>query len=245
MSEFNEFDQQGSVPERSTASIISHAFEMYKGVFLYALVTMIIYLIADFVLQSVTGLNFYSNYSSFRDFDEDNYKNILVNRPGMSLYYSFSGLLSILLAPLYVGLIYIANKFNTKSPIEFSDLFIGYRQNLGNILLYSLITNIILWVSVAMCVIPVFFVYPLFLLGYPILLFENANAMDAISKTFNIAKENYSVFIGTAFLGILISAAGIILCCVGIIFTLPFIYIAMYSIYCAYLGKPRQITYNK
>jgi len=85
----------------------------------------------------------------------------------------------------------------------------------------------------------------LFLLGYPILLFENANAMDAISKTYNIAKENYSIFLGTSFLGIIISAAGIILCCIGLIFTLPFIYIAMYSIYCAYLGKPRQITYNK
>lgn len=245
MSEFNEFDQQGSVPERNTGSIISHAFEMYKGVFLYALVAMIIYLIADFVIQSITGLNFYSNYSSFKDFDEDNYRNILVDTPGSSLYYSFSGLLSILLSPLYVGLIYITNKFNTKASVEFSDLFIGYRQNLGNILLYSLITNILLWVSVAMCVIPVLFVYPLFLLGYPILLFENANAMDAISKTYNIAKENYGVFLGTAFLGIIISAAGIILCCVGIIFTLPFIYIAMYSIYCAYLGKPLQITYNK
>lgn len=245
MSEFNEFDQQGSVPERNTGSIISHAFEMYKGVFLYALAAMIIYLIADFVIQSITGLNFYSNYSSFKDFDEDNYRNILVDTPGSSLYYSFSGLLSILLSPLYVGLIYITNKFNTKASVEFSDLFIGYRQNLGNILLYSLITNILLWVSVAMCVIPVLFVYPLFLLGYPILLFENANAMDAISKTYNIAKENYGVFLGTAFLGIIISAAGIILCCVGIIFTLPFIYIAMYSIYCAYLGKPLQITYNK
>lgn len=245
MSEFNEFDQQGSVPERNTGSIISHAFEMYKGVFLYALAAMIIYLIADFVIQSITGLNFYSNYSSFKDFDEDNYRNILVDTPGSSLYYSFSGLLSILLSPLYVGLIYITNKFNTKASVEFSDLFIGYRQNLGNILLYSLITNILLWVSVAMCVIPVLFVYPLFLLGYPILLFENANAMDAISKTYNIAKENFGVFLGTAFLGIIISAAGIILCCVGIIFTLPFIYIAMYSIYCAYLGKPLQITYNK
>lgn len=247
MSEFNEFDQQGSAPERNTSSIISHAFEMYKGVFLYALVMMIIYFIADFLIQSITGFGSWSNYSDFRDFEdfEDNYRSILIHKPGMSLYYSFSGLLSILVSPLYVGLIYIANKFNTKVPIEFSDLFIGYRQNLGNILLYSLITNIILWVSLAMCVIPVFFVYPLFLLGYPILLFENANAMDAISKTYNIAKENYSVFIGTAFLGIIISVAGIILCCVGIIFTLPFIYIAMYSIYCAYLGKPRQITYNK
>ncbi|MFC7347601.1 beta-carotene 15,15'-monooxygenase [Chryseobacterium zhengzhouense] len=245
MSEFKEFDQQGSVPNKDTGSIISHAFEMFKGVFLYAFVTMIIYLIADFVLQSITGLNFYSNYSNFRDFDEDSYRNILIDRPGISLYYSFSGLLSILLSPLYVGLIYIANKFNTKIPVEFSDLFIGYRQNLGNILLYSLITNIILWVSLAMCFIPFLFVYPLFFLGYPILLFENTNAMDAISKTYNIVKDNYSVFLGTAILAGLITFSGILLCCIGIIFTYPFIYIAMYSAYCAYLGKPRQIIYNK
>ena len=245
MSEFNEFDQQGSVPEKNTGSIISHAFEMYKGIFLYALVAMIIYFIADSILQSITGLNFYSNYSSFTDFDEDNYRSILIDRPGMSLYYSFSGLLSILLSPLYVGLIYIANKFNTKVPIVFSDLFIGYRQNLGNILLYSLITSIILWVSFAMCFIPFLFVYPLFFLGYPILLFENSNAMDAISKTYNIVKENYSIFWGTVILSGLITLSGILLCCVGIIFTYPFVYIAMYSAYCAYLGKPRQITYTK
>lgn len=245
MSEFNEFDQQGSVPERSTGSIISHAFEMYKGVFLYGVVAMIIYLIGDFVVQSISGFGSWMNYSDFRDFDEDSYRELLLNRPGVSLYYSFAGVLSILLSPLYVGLIYITNKFNTKTPIEFTDLFIGYRQNLGNILLYSLITNIILFIAAMLCLLPVVFVFPLFLLGYPILLFENANAMDALSKTFNIAKENYSVFLGTGLLSVIISIAGIVLCCIGIIFTAPFIYIAMYSLYCAYLGKPRQITYNK
>ncbi len=57
MSEFNEFDQQGSVPNRDTGSIISHAFEMYKGVFGYGIVAMIIYLIGGVVIQSVTGFN--------------------------------------------------------------------------------------------------------------------------------------------------------------------------------------------
>lgn len=244
MSEFNEFDQQGSAPNRDTGSVISHAFEMYKGVILYAVVAMIIYIIGDFIIQSFSGFNSYMSYSDFKDFEEDDYREILFNRPGMTLYYSFTGLLSILLSPLFVGLIYVTNKFNTKLPVEFSDLFIGYRQNLGNILLYSLITNIILWISALMCVIPVFFVYPLFLLGYPILLFENASAMDAISKTYNIAKENYGVFLGTGILSALISISGVLLCCFGLIFTYPFIYIAMYSLYCAYLGKPRQITYK-
>jgi hypothetical protein len=35
-------------------------------------------------------------------------------------------------------------------------------------------------ISAALCGIPFLFVYPLFLLGYPILLFENASATDAI-----------------------------------------------------------------
>ncbi|KUJ51894.1 hypothetical protein [Chryseobacterium sp. JAH] len=242
MSEFNEFDQQGSAPNRDTGSIISHAFEMYKGVILYAVVAMIIYIIGDSIIQSISGFNSYASYSDFKDFDADAYREILFNRPGTTLYYSFTGLFTILLSPLFVGLIYIANKFNTKIPVEFSDLFIGYRQNLGNILLYSLISNIILWISALMCVIPVFFVFPLFLLGYPILLFENANAMDAISKSYNIARENYGVFLGAGILAALISISGLLLCCIGIIFTYPFIYIAMYSAYCAYLGKPRQIT---
>jgi uncharacterized membrane protein len=180
---------------------------------------------------------------NFRDLDGD-YSDYNWNKPGLSLYYSFSSILGILLSPLYVGLIYITNKFNTKVHIEFSDLFIGYRQNLGHILLYSLITNIILWISFIMCIIPVFFVFPLFLIGYPILLFENLSAVDALSKTYNVAKENYGVFLGVTLLGALISIAGILLCCVGIIFTIPFIMIVMYSTYCAYLGKPRQITYK-
>ncbi len=241
MSDFNEFDEQGSVPNRDTGSIISHAFEMYKGVILYAVVAAIIYYIGDFFLQSISGFHYWSDFRDYEDFDGDYSQINYFNRPGTSLYFSGYGLLGIFLSPLFVGLIYITNKFNTKIAIEFSDLFIGYRQNLGNILLYSLITNIILWISVIMCIVPVFFVFPLFFIGYPILLFENATAMDAISKTYNIAKENYGVFLGSALLGVLISISGVVLCCVGIIFTYPFVYIAMYSVYCAYLGKPRQI----
>ena len=241
MSDFNEFDEQGSVPNRDTGSIISHAFEMYKGVILYAVVAAIIYYIGDFFLQSISGFNYWSDFRDYEDFDGDYSQINYFNRPGTSLYFSGYGLLGIFLSPLFVGLIYITNKFNTKIAIEFSDLFIGYRQNLGNIVLYSLITNIILWISVIMCIVPVFFVFSLFFIGYPILLFENATAMGAISKTYNIAKENYGVFLGSAVLGVLISIAGVVLCCVGIIFTYPFVYIAMYSVYCAYLGKPRQI----
>lgn len=242
MSEFNEFDQQGSVPNRETGSIISHAFEMYKGVFGYAVVAMIIYMLGGYLIQLVTGFNTASMMEDMQASGGDfNYW----SAPGVPMYMTFSSLFGLLLAPLYVGLIYMVNKFNTKNAIEFSDLFIGYRQNFVNILLYSFLSGIIYAISALLCFFPLIFVYPLLLIGYPILLFENASATDAISKSFNIAKENYGTFLLTGILGVLISMAGVVLCGIGVILTAPFIMIVMYSTYCAYLGKPRQIMYSK
>ncbi|PWN61288.1 beta-carotene 15,15'-monooxygenase [Chryseobacterium oncorhynchi] len=242
MSEFNEFDQQGSVPNRETGSIISHAFEMYKGVLGYAVVAMIVYMLGGYIIQLIFGIDSASMVEEMRESGGNfNYW----STPGLPLYMGASSLFGLLLSPLYVGLIYIVNKYNTKSPIEFSDLFIGYRQNFVNILIYSLLTWLISSVALALCVLPIIFVYPLLLIGYPILLFENASAIDALSKSFNIAKENYGTFLATGLLGVLISVAGIILCGIGLILTAPFIMIVMYSTYCAYLGKPRQIMFKQ
>lgn len=242
MSNFNEFDQQGSVLNRDSGSIISHAFEIYKGIFLYAIVAVILYLVGDSLLQMVFGVNYWGNISDFNDL-KDKYSDINFWEQSNTSYYSgITSLLSILLSPLYVGLIYIANKYNLKSNIEFTDLFIGYRQNFLQIILYAFLTDIILIISVCFCVIPVFFVFPLLLLGYPILLFENASAIDAIKKSFAITKENYGVFLGAGLLGVLISISGLIACCIGIIVTAPFLTVVMYSSYCAYLGRPRQIN---
>ncbi len=241
MSEFNEFDQQGSVPNKDTGSIISHAFEMYKGVFLYGIVAMVIYLIGSFIVQSVSGFNSTAMMEEMRNSGGDYSSFSYWNAPGFTMYLTLSSLLGLLLAPLYVGLIYIVNKYNTKSQIDFGDLFIGYRQNFVNILIYSFISGIISSIALALCVIPAFFVYPLLILGYPILLFENASATEALGKSFNIAKENYGTFLGATIVGGLISIAGVILCGIGIILTAPFILIVAYSVYCAFLGKPRQI----
>lgn len=244
MSEFDEFDQQGSVPERNTGSVISHAFEMYKGVFLYAVIAMIIYSVLGGIIQGLTGVNSAAMLEEIRD--SGNYSGFsVVSAPGFPLYLSLSGLLGLLLSPLYVGLIYMINKYNTKNPIEFSDLFIGYRQNFVNILIYALLAGIISTVALSLCVLPIIFVYPFLMLGYPILLFENASATEALGKSFNIVKENYGTFLGATFVGFLLSMAGIVLCFIGILITAPFIFAVMYSLYCAYSGKPRQITFNK
>ncbi|TXF75946.1 beta-carotene 15,15'-monooxygenase [Chryseobacterium sp.] len=240
MENFSEFENN-NVPQKSTGEIISHAFDLYKGVFLYALLATLVYLAGSFVLQTFSGFDSWALVEDVRSGDSDiDFWAI----PGLRLYYGLSGLLGMLLAPLYVGFIYVTNKYHFQQKIEFSDLFIGYRQNFLNIVIYALLSSIIVGISFSLCLLPGFFVLPFFMLGYPILLFENATATEAISKSFNIAKENYGTFLGTSILALLISLSGIFLCFIGIVFTVMFMRVAMYSLYCAYCGKPKQLEFK-
>lgn len=240
MENFQEFDQPTG-PQKSSGDIISHAFEMYKGIFLYAILAMIIYIVGAFVIQAISGFNSMSFSEEMRSSGGDFSNMNLTNIPGIRTYYGLSGLLGIFVTPLFVGIIYMANKYNFKEQLVFSDLFIGYKQNFVNILIYSLISNVILMVAFAMCLLPGFFIMPFLMLGYPILLFENASFSEALSKSFNLVKENYGVFLGASFLGILISISGVILCGIGLIATAPFSLIVMYSAYCAFCGRPRPL----
>lgn len=238
MDTFEEFDQPIG-PEKSAGAIIAHAFEIYKGIFMYGIAAVLLTSLISFLVQPISGFNSGDLMEEMKD-NGDTFPS-LWQVPGFTLYAGLSGLISLLLTPIYVGLIYIANKYNLQEKITFGDLFIGFKQNFVNIIIYALISSVIIAISVAMCVIPVFFVFPLLLLGYPILLFENATFSEALSKSFSIAKDNYGTFLGAAFLGFLISIAGAALCGIGIIFTFSFYLIVMYSAYCAFCGRPRPI----
>lgn len=243
MTSFQKFSQQKN-PERSSGEIISHAFEMYKGIFLYALLAMVLYFVVSFIVQPISGFDS-REFSEVISSSDGDFSSVNVwSVPGLKLYYGLSGLLSLVLAPLYVGLIYMANKYNFNQPLQVSDLFIGYKQNFLNIVLYSLVSSVLMGIAFMMCVIPGFLVLPFFLLGYPILLFENASFGEALGKSFKIAKENYGVLLGASVLGLLISLAGVVLCGIGIIATALFYFAVMYSAYCAFCGTPRQIEYK-
>lgn len=242
MDTFQEFDQPTG-PERSAGAIISHAFEMYKGIFLYAIAALLISTAVSFIVQPITGFNSAQLMEEIKS-SEDGDLNIWAV-PGFAFYSGISGLVSLLLSPLYVGVIYIANKYNLQESISFSDLFIGFKQNFINIVIYSLISNIILAISFMLCFLPGLFVIPFLLLGYPILLFENASFSQALNKSFAIGKENYGVLLGASLLGVLISIAGVFLCGIGLVFTILFYLVVMYSAYCSFCGRPRPIIVQK
>ena len=70
MKTFQEMDGN-KVPQRSTSEIISHAFDMYKGIFLYALLAMVIYFIVSMVIQPLSGFDSASFSEEIRSADGD------------------------------------------------------------------------------------------------------------------------------------------------------------------------------
>ncbi|KIA85029.1 beta-carotene 15,15'-monooxygenase [Kaistella solincola] len=239
METFQDFKQSNG-PERSAGAIIAHAFDIYKGIFLYAIGAFLLMFLISFLIQPISGFQSEELLEEIQNSPETLSENMW-SIPGIRTYYGLSGLVTLLLAPFYVGIIYLANKYNLNERLDFSDIFIGFKQNFLNIVLYTLVMSIALGISFAMCFVPGLFVLPFFMLGYPILLFENASFSDALKKSFNIAKENYGVFLGTSLLGLLVSICGVFLCGIGIVFTMPIFLVVMYSLYVAFCGRPRPI----
>lgn len=244
MENFNEFDSTAKSPDREAGSIISHALEIFKNTFLYCFLAVVIYFLLSFLIQLLTGFDSQVFVEEIRDKTEAGqsfgYSDIIA-APGFITYSGASFLVTLLLTPIFVSLIYVANKSNFKQRITVSDIFFAYRQNFINIFIYALITQVAASILLLMYVLPAIFVMPFFFLGYPILIFEKASAFDAIKKSFNIVQNNYGTILLTGVLTFLISIAGLVLCCVGVYLTFPFAYIAAYSAYCAYCGAPRQL----
>ena len=231
MSDYQSINEKFNHPQPTFDSILSKTFSLYQGVIGFAIGAGLLYVLLQLILEVAFGIDD-SQYENIRNASD------ILKIEGLGIYSSMSTVINLLLSPLYVGFIYVMNKFHNHQIIEFSDLFIGYRQNLLQIILYSFLIYIILGIAFTLCFLPGLFVFPLLFLGYPILLFENATAIDAIKKSYNIAINNYGTFFAVSIISCLLSFLGFFACCIGIIITMFFMCGTSYTTYVAFLGKP-------
>ena len=242
MENFSEFDNLLTTPQKDSSSIISHAFETYKKVIWYGVLMVVGVYIISSIITSIVGFDQSAALEVIREAVRTKNYELIYNIHGLQSNSGVSILLSLAAFPLYAGFLYILNKANFGEQFTFSDLFIGYKQNTLQLILFYVISSLIIGISALFCLIPAIFVAPLFFIGLPIVFFENASATDALKKSYEIAKNNYGTFLGLSILTFFISISGLILCCIGIIFTTMFTFAAKYSAYCAFLGAPKPLV---
>lgn len=250
METFSEFDQKGTAPQRNFSEIISHTFNIYgKGIgwaLLLVVLTIIVQALLSFIAGPIAGYDPMAASEAMAGSTEPgDFRGMMEQMmaiPGIKTYYGISYILGLLVYPFYAGFQYIFHKANTGVSVQFSDLFAGFRQNALQYIIFGLISGIAMGISIMLCFVPVIFVAPLFFLGMPVIFFENATAMEAIRKSFSLVKNNYGTIFGVCIISGLIALAGVIFCGIGLLFTFPIYFAAMYSAYCAFVGVPDKVT---
>lgn len=146
-----------------------------------------------------------------------------------------------IVAPLIVGLLYLVHKFQNQKVLDFGDLFIGYRQNTKNILLYGFLSTLAIEIGLKLWYIPGLYLSVVLFLGLPIVFFEDTTAIDALKKSFKIAHNNFFQIFMVWLLSALLGFSGVIFCGIGLVVTLPIFFSARYFAYANLIGKPREI----
>ena len=226
-------------------NVFNHAFENYKKIALYAGLMIFVFsvLIAILIFGAVIftfGVSIL-NEKSLENLKPENFSgvSIIIYAVGVIVF-------TCLLSPFTAGLIKMAHcaeedqEFHVSTILEyykapyFKELVISTilisiaSSGLSTLLDYVGIK--IVGSLIAMTVS--FFTF----LTIPLIIFGNLKAIEAIKSSAIIVSKHPFVLLGLIIVSAIASMVGLIGCCIGIFFTIPFMYSMYYAIYAAIIG---------
>lgn len=216
--------------------IFGTASEIFKGIAGYAIAATLIYAVLNWMISAILGLFFPS-------IDVEEMTSVLENadyEEAINLYVESSNafanvistLLSAALSPILYSIYSMSRKFDSYKKVDFSDIFVHYKDGkFLQLFIVTLIVQIIAGIGLVLCIIPGFIVYTMWMLAIPLVIFANANVGEALSHSMKLTFKDFGNFsvITLSILGIII--VGLILCCIGVVAAIPFVYVLVYALY--------------
>ena len=230
----------------SASSIIDKAFEIFKGIAGFAILAVIIYIVASWIINSLLGIIFpmqideeeiqaIANSGDIVQIQEY-YKDIFASS-NFALSSTISTLLSSALYPILYSVFVMARKFDLHQNIEFSDIFVHYKNGkFLNLFLVTLIVQIVGSIGFMLCIIPGFIVSTMWMLAVPLIIFGSADIKDALNYSMKLAFKSFGGFFTVLLMCIGVIIVGFLLCCIGVIAAIPLVYIIIYVLYKDVIG---------
>ncbi|SDW56980.1 hypothetical protein [Flavobacterium degerlachei] len=237
------------------ASVFNLAFENYKKIALYAGSMILVFFFIIFALIATFTIAFIGIAALKTMANPESLETQMATESFKLIYTGFEILFSCLISPLLAGLIKMAycaerdEEFHVSSIFEyykapyFKELFIA-------VLLISSVTSglmlaldyagVVLLGSLINLAVSFFT-----LLTIPLIIFADLKAVDAISSSFTIILKQPLVILGLVFVAGMASMVGFIGCCIGIFFTIPFMYSMYYALYSEIVGFDKENEFQK
>lgn len=227
-------------------NVFNHAFENYKKIALYAGSVLVIFIVLFIIFASVSLISVIGVSELSKELTPEKFKIENLSQSNLMALGIFSIFTSCLLSPFFASFLKMADRGEKDLEFPVSSLFSYYKS--PYLMEIIIATFIISTAGFAQATLMTFiklnilgslinyFISFITLLTVPLIIFGNLKAIDAIKYSIKIVFKEPIVLLGLivmALIGVFVGLAG---CCVGIFFTMPFVYSMHYAIYSAIVG---------
>jgi hypothetical protein len=231
-------------------NVFNHAFENYKKIALYAGLVLFVFmaLFAIFItgsIISVIGVTAMTHELSPEKIKIEN-----LSESSILVIGGISIILTCILSPFQAGFLKMADCGDRNEEFHVSTLFSYYKlPYLKEILVSSVLISSISFAQATLFsfmkvdfigTIITYFISFITLLAIPLIIFGNLKAIDAIKYSIMIVLKQPVVLLGLMVVAIIGAMVGFMGCCIGVFFTLPFLYSMNYAIYSDIVGIDSQ-----
>jgi uncharacterized membrane protein len=124
--------------------------------------------------------------------------------------------------------------FNLKlirgQPASFADAFAGFGKPFGVLTATYIVVGLLVYLGLALCLIPGIYLAIAWIFALPLVIDKKLGFWEAMELSRKVVKKNWWTVFALALLAGLVGSAGIVVCCIGVFFTVPLTYaILMYA----------------
>jgi len=170
---------------------------------------------------------------------------------GLAIYWFSLTIFSTIFYPLTAGFIKMSQDAFKDKNLSLGTIFSCYFNNKTGALLMAgaaisgttnLLNTALSFVGWNMLGFMVsLFVSVITILTIPLIIFEDKQAIEAIEASIQISSKQFLIVLGLMLVSAIFSVLGLFGLCIGIVFTLPFIYSFQYILYTEIIGDPEEL----
>ncbi len=196
--------------------------------------------LVNFLLERITGFNNVTNefmmdiqgiqdpnvlLYELQDFYMGNLNSILITRLGTEF-------IMLLAFPLAGGFMLVCREMDKNGAFNMGTLFEGFKpQYWGRLMVLAIIYFFVSKIATAFFILPGVYIWVAAVIACPIVMFTNANGVQAFSTSIKLINKNWFTVFQILFVASLIGVAGYLLCFVGRIVSYPLVLVTVYMLY--------------
>lgn len=232
------------------ANVFNHAFENYKKIALYAGLVLFIFSVLFVIFIGVSLVSVMGVTAMTRELSPEKLKVENLSESNFLVFGSIALIVSCILSPFQAAFLKMAHCGDRDEEFHISDLFGYYKlPYLKEIIISTFLISAIGFAQATLLSyvhfellgkVITYFISYITLLVSPLIIFGDLKAIEAMKYSILIIFKQPFVILGLIIVAFIGSLVGFIGCCIGVFFTLPFLYSMNYAIYSAIVGIDAQ-----